>query len=272
MYERCLEWARRHGASFAPKKYTLMHFTKETTKHIYSSPLIFPTSTIYPSPSACVLGIILDKKFSWRQHLHHIKSKLATQTNILSRLTASTWGTSLQVSWLLYTAVIRPVTTTGCPALRAPSSTTFFHKGVWDELQRVENHCLKSASVAYKATPVQCLWAKVGVPLLPLHLDGRQAHFCLRFAESGLDRVIEEGILKDRQFLSCTRLQPRHPRMLRNWQTASNPHLLVPPSPHPTPLAASQLSWVQQWVPQDDPQCPATISTRANCTISALWL
>jgi hypothetical protein len=83
VHEQCLEWARRHGASFAPEKYILVHFTKARTKHNHSCPLILPTSTIHPSSSARVLGVILDKKLSWQPHLQHIKSKLSTQTNVL---------------------------------------------------------------------------------------------------------------------------------------------------------------------------------------------
>jgi hypothetical protein len=94
VHEKCLEWARSHGASFAPDKYILVHFTKARTKHNSACSLTLPTSTIHPSPSACVLGVILNKKLSWQPH---INSKLATQTNVLSRLTASTWGASLQV-------------------------------------------------------------------------------------------------------------------------------------------------------------------------------
>jgi hypothetical protein len=65
VHEGCLEWARRHGASFAPEKYILVHFTKVRTKHNHTCPLILPTSTIHPSPSARVLGVILKKKLSW---------------------------------------------------------------------------------------------------------------------------------------------------------------------------------------------------------------
>jgi hypothetical protein len=129
VHERCLEWARRHGASFAPEKYILVHFTKARTKHNHSCPLILPTSTIHPSPSARVLGVILDKKLSWQPHLLRLKSKLATQTNVLSRLTASTWGASLRVSRLLYTAVVRPAITTGCHAWWAPLLRHFSKTG-----------------------------------------------------------------------------------------------------------------------------------------------
>jgi hypothetical protein len=89
-HEQCLECARSHGASFAPEKYILMHFTKARTKHNKTCSRILPTSTIHPSLSAHVLGVILNKKLSRQPYLHHIKSKLATQTNVLSRLMAST--------------------------------------------------------------------------------------------------------------------------------------------------------------------------------------
>jgi hypothetical protein len=121
-----LEWAQKHRASFAPEKYILIHFSKARTKHNSACPLVLPTSTIYPSPSARVLDVILDKKLSWQPHLQHIKSKLATLTNILTRLTASTWGASLRVSRLLYTAIVHPAIATGCPAWWVPHFTQLF--------------------------------------------------------------------------------------------------------------------------------------------------
>jgi hypothetical protein len=56
---------------------------------------------------------------------------------------------------------------------------------------------------------MQSLQTEVGVHPLSLHIDGRQACFHLRSAESRIEKVIGEGILKVRQFLSCTRTCPR---------------------------------------------------------------
>ncbi len=103
-------------------------------------------------------------------------------------------------------------------------------------------------------------------------MDGRHARFHLRSAESGIDRMIGEGILKVRHFLSCTRTGPRRPRVPKNQQMASNPRPPMPTLLDPAPLAASQLSWAQQWVSEDDPRHPVAISTRANRKINALWL
>jgi hypothetical protein len=57
-----------------------------------------------------------------------------------------------------------------------------------EELQKIENHCLRTVSGAYKATQVRSLQAEVGIPPLPLHMDGRQARF-----------FIEVGRVWDRQ-------------------------------------------------------------------------
>ncbi len=230
---------------FAPERYILVHFTKGRTKNNSACPLIMPNFTINPSPHARVLGIILDNKLSWQPHLQHIKSKLATQTNVLTRLTASTWNTSLRVLRLLYTVIVRPAITTGCPTWWAPLSTIFFRKGVGEELHEAENRCLRTVSGAYKATPIQSLQAEVGVSPLPFHIDSRQARFCLRSAESGIDGVIGEGILKVRHFLSCTRTRPRRSRVPGHQQCSSNPCPPTPPMSDPAFLAASQLSWTQ---------------------------
>jgi hypothetical protein len=73
-----------------------------------------------------------------------------------------------------------------------------FRNGVGEELQKIENCCLRTISGAYKAAPVRSLQAEVGVAPLSLHKDGRQARFRLRSAEFGIDLVIGEGILKVR--------------------------------------------------------------------------
>jgi hypothetical protein len=105
---------------FTPEKYIVVHFTKAQTKCNTTYPFTLTSFTISSSPSAHILVDILNKKLSWQPHLQHIKSKLATQTNVLKRLTASTWGASLQVLRLLYTTVVGPAIEIGYPAWWAP--------------------------------------------------------------------------------------------------------------------------------------------------------
>jgi hypothetical protein len=152
-----MEWAIRHGASFAPGKYILVHFSKAMTEHNTTCPLALPSFRISPSLCARILEVILDKKLSWQLHLQRIKSKLATQTNVLKRRNASTWGASLLVSRLLYTTVVHPAIATCCPAWWAPPDTPFFQKEIGEELQKAEKQCLRAVAGAYKATPIRNL-------------------------------------------------------------------------------------------------------------------
>jgi hypothetical protein len=84
--------------------------------------------------------------------------------------------------------------------------------------------------------------------------------------------VFGEGILKVRQFLSCTKTSLRRTRTPGNRHTTNNPQPPIPPASDPAPLATLLLLWAQQWVPEDHPRRPATISTRANRKINTLWL
>jgi hypothetical protein len=98
-------------------------------------------------------------------------------TNVLTRLTASTWRASLRVPRLLYTAVVCPAITTCGPAWWAPPDVPLFLKGVREELQKAENQCLIAIARAYRATPIRSPQAEVGVPPMPLHMSARRARF-----------------------------------------------------------------------------------------------
>jgi hypothetical protein len=58
----------------------------------------------------------------------------------------------------------------------------------------------------------------------------------------------------------------------RNWPTARNPRSPAAFVSDPAPLAPSQHSRAQKWVPQGDPRRSATVLTRANRKINPLWL
>jgi hypothetical protein len=91
MLERKFPWLVHCCAGYISivlEKYTIVQFTKARTKHDTACPLTLPTSTIVPSTSARVLGIILDKKLSWQPHIKCIKLKLVTQTHVHTRLMA----------------------------------------------------------------------------------------------------------------------------------------------------------------------------------------
>jgi hypothetical protein len=88
-----LDWARRHGVSFEPTKYELIHFTRRPKKFDTKQKLRLGETTRNPKEA---VGLHLDPNLKWKAHKKATLDKIATQTNALTRLTGSTWGLQLQ--------------------------------------------------------------------------------------------------------------------------------------------------------------------------------
>ncbi len=168
-----------HGASFAPKKYTLVHFPKKN-RHIPTNPLHLHTTTFHPSPHDCVLGLLLDSRLSWHPHLSFIKSKLRTKTFALTRLTSSTWGAPFKSCRLLYTTSVCVALAYGSNVRHSSLGTLYACKHVLKDLTVLQNICLQAISGAYKASPIRYLEVEVEVPPLGIHIDSLQARFSVR--------------------------------------------------------------------------------------------
>lgn len=58
----CVHWARTHGASFAPKKYELLHLTRSPKKFNMKSTVDLGEVVVKPDTSIRVLGLHIDSK------------------------------------------------------------------------------------------------------------------------------------------------------------------------------------------------------------------
>ena len=55
-----------------------------------------------------MLGVWLDPKLTWTEHITHAARKGAAASDAAARLATSTWGPSMRHTRLLYTAIARP--------------------------------------------------------------------------------------------------------------------------------------------------------------------
>ena len=60
-HEKCLQWATRHGASFAPDKYQLIHFTRRRSTEV-DAVINIPGFQGEPVQNLRVLGVWVDNK------------------------------------------------------------------------------------------------------------------------------------------------------------------------------------------------------------------
>ena len=119
-HDRCLDWARRYGASFAPEKYELIHLARRPKRFNMRAQLQLGGIAKEPGTSVRILGVWLDPKLRWGEHVKVIKRKMTTQTNALLRTTASTWGATFASARQIYSAVIRPALSFGSAVWHLP--------------------------------------------------------------------------------------------------------------------------------------------------------
>jgi len=89
IHNTCLTWARKSGASFAPDKYQLIHLTRrrraDTTACIQ-----IPGFDGKPQKLLKILGIWIDPKLNWKEHIYKAAEQGAKQLAALTRITGST--------------------------------------------------------------------------------------------------------------------------------------------------------------------------------------
>ena len=95
---------------FALDKYQLIYFTRQRrhpSKDLVSIVRINGYLVKVKEKSMRVLGVWVDPKLQWKEHVQQATRKGNAAFNALSRITASTWGPSMRRSRLIYNVIVR---------------------------------------------------------------------------------------------------------------------------------------------------------------------
>ena len=117
----CQKWAQKHGASFAPKKYELIHLTRSPKKFNMKEEVDLSEHQIHPKAQLKVLGLWIDGKLRWGPHIKETQAKVASQSLALTKIATSTWGAMLNKARQVYTAVVQPAMTYRAAIWHTPS-------------------------------------------------------------------------------------------------------------------------------------------------------
>jgi ribonuclease HI len=115
IHRKAEKWAQQHGSQFAPKKYELVHFTRDPKENTTHALRLF-NATIKASPSCRYLGIQMDSQLCWDYHRENLEAKATQRLSALSALASSSWGTGLISLRQVYKAMIIPQMLYGCSA------------------------------------------------------------------------------------------------------------------------------------------------------------
>jgi hypothetical protein len=201
IHDKCLHWARRHGASFAPAKYELIHLTRATKKFNLEASLKIGNQVIKPKSHIRILGVQLDTKLQWGPHLEKLEANMTRRIMALTKLTASTWGARVSRAKRIYNAVVRPAWMYGAKVWCHPAALHHGRKGTIKKLQTIQNNCLRRISGAYRATPQDILELETGIPPVDIYLETRLLSQCEKYAASPGAKIVAAACHKIRNRL-----------------------------------------------------------------------
>ena len=213
--EKCMAWARTHGATFASEKYRLMHFTRRPKKLNMQATIRIPKFQDGPVPVIRILGIHLDSKLKWGPHINLTAAKAASHMASITRLTKSTWGATFAKARQIYAAIVRLVLAYRCPVWFSLGDERANPNRLVYPLQTVQNKCLRTITGAYKTTNVQVLEHEGSVAPLDLHLELLATNHVLRTADSAGNRAVDEACKvidqrTQRRFRTKSNIPTRH--------------------------------------------------------------
>lgn len=113
-HKGCLEWAETHGAIFALSKYQLLHLTCQKNFYLSLQIELLSSESIKPSTIGRLLGVTLDSKLRWENHVESAKTKAIISLGAIARLSGSTWGGNFTTLRQLYRGVMIPQMSYAC--------------------------------------------------------------------------------------------------------------------------------------------------------------
>jgi ribonuclease HI len=157
---RIQNWCNFNGFKISISKTTAVLFTNEKTKSVCN--LELNGQKIEMTESAKFLGVILDKKLTWKHHIEHLISKCQKRLNLMRAVSGSKWGASKKALLMIYRALIRPVLDYGAVTFCTANDTNL------KKLEKIQNQALRICCGASVGTAIVALQNECGE--MPLHL------------------------------------------------------------------------------------------------------
>ena len=143
-------WSILNGFTFAPAKTSAVHFTdkqemfREPDLHLNQVQIKFEDSIKF-------LGLIFDKKLTFRQHIQSVRARCNKAMNLIKTISSHVWGADQESIMRVYRALVRSIMDYGGIVYSSASATTR------DLLEPIANQAMRLASGAFRSTPIASL-------------------------------------------------------------------------------------------------------------------
>ena len=173
-------WCDDNGLSVNPTKTELVLFTKKRNVQDFYEPKLYGNN-IQLKNQAKYLGVILDSKLSWKNHVELKVNKACKTLWMCRQLFGKSWGLSPRIIHWLYTAIVRPMLTYAALVWwpRVTLSTT---RASLNHIQRLA--CL-GITGAMRSAPTAALEVLLCLPPLHLVVEAEAAAAAYRLTING---------------------------------------------------------------------------------------
>lgn len=175
------DWATRSGLGVNPRKTEVMLFTTKTKIPKFDPPRLsgieIPLST-----HAKYLGVILDRKLSWKRNAEHRVQKATVAYYTCRKMIGSRWGLRPKMVLWMYTSVIRPILSYGAMVWWPVAEKTSTMK----LLYRVQRSACIGITGAMRTCPAEALNAMLHIIPIDLHITASAACSATRLKALGI--------------------------------------------------------------------------------------
>lgn len=168
-------WARESGAIFKPSKTGLIHFTRRSDNRGHEGPeLQFQGQNITSSKHLKLLGVALDSRMKFHQHVATVTAKATRQCLAIRRLR----GVRPKQVRQLYNATVTPIVDYCASAWYGPEKWGTI--SLLRNMERVQRIGARAVVLASKATALKAAQAEAGFEDTSTRLQRKVANHLVR--------------------------------------------------------------------------------------------
>ena len=212
-----INWCKTKDLTISALKTKIVMFTWNKKWNL--RPIVVDNTTIELSTSAKFLGVTLDSKLNYNEHITNITKKATASLMQCRKAVGPTWGMSPKTCSWIYKAVIRPILTY-CSSIWIRATYTNLNA---TKLRRVQALALRIMTGAMPSTPFISLDKLTNTTDIVFHLQGEAAKGSERLRAYGtlsLERAPKvNGTIKahttiNNEFMDKTNISPNKERDL----------------------------------------------------------
>ena len=168
-FQKTSDWSRNNGFEISPEKSSLVVFSRHNTPN--TNFVVLNDTQVAFRKEVKYLGVILDKKLSWKNHIDNLTTRCEKGLNFLRSVTKTWWGCDITTALVFYKSYIRSILDYGSILYGFATKTNLI------KVDRIQYKALRICLGAMRSTPTEALLVEALEPPLTL----RREVLCTKF-------------------------------------------------------------------------------------------